>query len=77
LRRATYWFKVRHSIGFKRILTDNGKEFTTHWKEGRKYHSFEKEMKRLGIVHFYTKPYRPQTNGKVEAFWKIILKESF
>lgn len=75
LRRATEWFQKRHSIIFKRILTDNGKEFTTHWKQGRKYHSFEKEMRRLAIKHLYTKAYRPQTNGKVEAFWKIIKRE--
>ena len=75
LRRATEWFRKRHGIIFKRILTDNGKEFTTHWKAGRKYHSFEREMRRLGIEHLYTRPYRPQTNGKVEAFWKIIKRE--
>ena len=75
LRRAVEWFQKRHSISFKRILTDNGKEFTTHWKAGREYHSFEKEIKRLGILHLYTRPFRPQTNDKAEAFWKIIKRE--
>ncbi len=23
----------------------------------------------LGITHRYTRPYRPQTNGKIERFW--------
>jgi len=32
-------------------------------------------MKRLGILYLYTKPFRPQTNGKVEVFWKIIKRE--
>lgn len=32
-------------------------------------------MQRLGIIHLYTRPYHPQTNGKVEAFWKIIKRE--
>ena len=75
VRRATKWFKERHGIVFKKILSDNGKEFTTHWKSGRENHSFEKELRRLGIVHKYTRPYRPQTNGKIEAFWKIIKRE--
>ena len=26
----------------------------------------------LGIKHRYTRPYRPQTNGKVERFWRTI-----
>ena len=26
----------------------------------------------LGIKHRYTKPYRPQTNGKVERFWRTL-----
>ena len=75
LRRATKWFRKRHGIIFKQILSDNGKEFTTHWEEGRKHHSFEKELRRLGIIHKYTRPYHPQTNGKIEAFWKIIKRE--
>ena len=26
----------------------------------------------LGIKHRYTRPYRPQTNGKIERFWKTL-----
>ncbi len=26
----------------------------------------------LGIKHRYTRPYRPQTNGKVERFWRTL-----
>jgi len=29
----------------------------------------------LGIKHKYTRPYRPQTNGKIEAFFKIAKNE--
>jgi len=32
-------------------------------------------MKRLGILHLYTRPFRPQIIGIVEAFWKIIKRD--
>lgn len=75
LLRASGWFLREHEIVFKSILSDNGKEFTTHHKKGRKKHPFEKTLSNLGITHKYTRPYRPQTNGKVERFWRIWLNE--
>ncbi|TKB97410.1 transposase, partial [Pedobacter cryotolerans] len=27
------------------------------------------------IVHRYTRPYRPQTNGKVERFWRTLKED--
>ncbi len=27
------------------------------------------------MKHRYTKPYRPQTNGKIERFWKTLKKD--
>lgn len=29
----------------------------------------------LGIKHRYTRPYRPQTNGKVERFWRTLQED--
>jgi transposase InsO family protein len=29
----------------------------------------------LGITHRYTQPYRPQTNGKVERFWRTLQED--
>ena len=29
----------------------------------------------LGIKHRYTQPYRPQTNGKVERFWRTLKED--
>ena len=26
----------------------------------------------MRMKHKYTKPYRPQTNGKIERFWRIL-----
>ena len=37
----------------------------------------ESEHGKSSLKHIYTKPYRPQTNGKIEAFWRIIKKEFF
>jgi transposase InsO family protein len=73
--RTTDWFFKKHGITFKGILSDNGKEFTTHHKKGRKKHPFERTLLKLGITHKYTRPYRPQTNGKVERFWRIWIDE--
>ncbi len=35
-------------------------------------HPFERMLQELGIRHRYTRPYRPQTNGKVERFWRTL-----
>jgi hypothetical protein len=81
LYRALSWFKQNTGVEFDSILTDNGAEFTTHLKRDRKSHIFEQSLEALGIKHKRTKPYHPQTNGKIEAFWKItrnsFLKNSF
>ena len=29
-------------------------------------------LQELGITHRYTRPCRPQTNGKVERFWRTL-----
>ena len=35
-------------------------------------HPMERMLLELGITHRYTRPYRPQTNGKVERFWRTL-----
>ena len=35
----------------------------------------EKMLKFYDIKHRYTKPYCPQTNGKIERFWKTLEDE--
>lgn len=76
LRDATVWFKQKWII-FKAILTDNGREFTTHTDVSRPHHTFEKMMKKLGITHKYTRVRRPQTNWKVERWWRIFEEQFF
>ncbi len=62
-------------ITVEKILTDNGKEYTTHWDSG--YHMFEEYLKARGIEHRYTKVRHPWTNGFVERFQRTILEEFY
>ena len=61
------------------IMTDNGIEFTKSKGQSgkRENHKFEKALSKLGIKHIYTKIRRPQTNGKVERFHRIVDEELY
>jgi hypothetical protein len=72
--RSLSWFKQIYNFEFETVMSDNGPEFKGLVE---KEHPFETMCSQLGIKHIYTKPYRPQTNGKIEAFWKIVKKEFF
>ena len=61
-----------YNIKFKEVLTDNGPEFGKKSSKSKKNHAFERMLKELEIKHRYIKPYRPQTNGKIERFWRTI-----
>lgn len=60
----------RYGLAFAELLTDNGAEFAARGKPDD--HPFETMLAELGIKHRYTRPYRPQTNGKVERFWRTL-----
>ena len=62
----------QYQIKFKEVLTDNGPEFGRKESKHKKEHPFERMLMELGIKHRYIRPYRPQTNGKVERFWRTI-----
>ena len=65
-RRATAWFLA---IGIKpqRVITDNGGCYKSRdWHEA---------CNKTGTKVRKTRPYRPQTNGKVERFHRILLEE--
>lgn len=63
LRRATSWF-ADHGVLVERVLSDNGSAYRSHaWAEA---------CTDLGIVHKRTRPYRPQTNGKIERFHRTL-----
>ena len=54
-------------VKIKRLITDNGSAYRSQL--------FAKTCKALGIKHTFTKPYRPQTNGKAERFIQTCLRE--
>jgi transposase InsO family protein len=54
-------------VTVRRLLTDNGSAFRSH--------AFAKACRRLKIKHSFTRPYRPQTNGKAERFIQSALRE--
>jgi len=62
----------RYDIRFGEILTDNGPEMGTKTSSKKAEHPFERMLTELGITHRYTRPYRPQTNGKVERIWRTL-----
>ena len=70
--RGARWFDRKYDIQFEALLSDNGKEYTYHTKSGRKKHTFERRCRKLGIKHRRTKVARPQTNGKVERFFRTL-----
>src|SRR6266511_1980810 len=58
-------FYAGHGIRIERVLTDNGTCFKRRWGEA---------CERRGIAVRKTRPYRPQTNGKVERFIRTMLE---
>jgi len=64
-------------ISIRRILTDNGREYTASTESGKRVHLFEKTLQREGIKHSYTKLKHPWTNGYAESFHKTLLNEFY
>ena len=54
-------------VRIKRLITDNGSAYRSRL--------FARTCKVLGIKHSFTRPYRPQTNGKAERFIQTCLRE--
>lgn len=70
--RILNYFQQVHGIEFKELLSDNGSEFGRKNMKLPEGHPFERLLIEMDIKHRYTRPYRPQTNGKIERFWKTI-----
>jgi transposase InsO family protein len=65
-KRAVTWFAGR-GVRIERVLTDNGLCYRSH--------AFRDLCSSFGIQHKRTRPYRPQTNGKVERLNQTLLRE--
>jgi len=44
----------------------------TRASKNKENHPFERLLEEMGIKHRYIRPYRPQTNGKIERFWRTL-----
>jgi transposase InsO family protein len=57
------WFAAR-GITVQRVLSNNGSAYRSHlWRD---------TCTQLGITAKKTRPYRPQTNGKIERFHRTL-----
>jgi transposase InsO family protein len=65
--RALRWFEG-HGIIAKRLMSDNAWTYTHN-------RSLRELLTAREIKHLRTKPYRPQTNGKVERFHQTMGRE--
>jgi transposase InsO family protein len=64
--RAYSWF-AEHGVRIERVLTDNGSNYRSR--------ELAAALAQTGVVHKRTRPYRPQTNGKVERFHRTLVVE--
>lgn len=66
LIRAVRWFRG-HGVTVDRVLSDNGSPY--------KSKAWRRVCRAAGVRHRFTRPYRPQTNGKAERWIRTVLSE--
>jgi transposase InsO family protein len=66
LRRTLTWFR-RRGVTVRRLLTDNAMAYRAH--------ALRDVCRQWLVRHRFTRPYRPQTNGKAERFIQTLLRE--
>ncbi len=63
LRNAVAWFAER-GVTVRRVISDNGGTYRSFlWRD---------TCTELGVTPKRTRPYRPQTNGKIERFHRTL-----
>jgi transposase InsO family protein len=63
LQRAVSWF-ADHGVTVERVLSDNGSAYRSHaWRDA---------CRELDVKPKFTRPRRPQTNGKIERFHRTL-----
>ena len=66
LQRTLAWFR-RRGVRMRRLRTDNAKAYRAG--------VFAAVCQRWAVRQRFTRPYRPQTNGKAERFIQTLLRE--
>jgi transposase InsO family protein len=66
LQRALAWFRT-HGVRIRALLTDNAKCYSSA--------PVQAVVRGHRVRHRFTRPYRPQTNGKAERFIRTLLQE--
>jgi transposase InsO family protein len=66
LQRAVGWFSAR-GVSVEQAISDNGGCYRSR--------AWAHACRELGIKHRRTRPYRPQTNGKIERFHRTMSAE--
>ncbi len=61
----------QHDCVPEEVLTDNGRQFCT-WRGKNRFQIY---LQKMGIKHIKSRPYHPQTLGKIESFWRNMYKE--
>jgi len=59
---------AEHGVAVERVMTDRARNYVTS-------REFAAAIDGIGARHLTTRPYRPQTNGKVERFNRTMLEE--
>ncbi|MDR0968060.1 MAG: integrase core domain-containing protein [Holosporaceae bacterium] len=74
--KAFNMLKHRYGVEIDAATMDDEAEFGSgRFAKNKESHPFEVLLGEMRMERGYTKPYRPETNGKNERFWKTLNEE--